>query len=495
MGILASLEKSISGHLDRNAFHINGNSFTYNDLAKSISKIRVAIRNKTDSTEKHIGLVANNDLDTYGAILAIWFEGKAYVPIGTDTPKSRNLEMMGQTEVKSIIDTSATPLFPGKNTIQPAMLPNAEMDLAMEKVSSDDICIILFTSGTTGTPKGVPITHAMLGAFMDAFWKLGLEIDENDKCLQMFEITFDFSIVAYLASLLKGACTYTVPQDSIKYAYIYELLEDHGLTTIYLIPSILLYLRPYFEEIDLPLMKNCIMGGEGLQVVLAEEWAKCIPNAKIVNIYGPTEDTLFVTCYPLRRTGKNKSHNGILALGKTMSGSHIIVIDEDKNILPTGEKGELCLAGPQLTPGYWKNEERNKKVFFNAMYDGEQRRFYRTGDLCYFDEEGDIYFVGRIDFQAKIQGYRVELSEVEFHAQTVLGKTNVVAIAYQTKIGSTELGLVIETEEFKTEGLIEQMKVKVDAYMVPSKIKFVNEFPLNKNGKIDRKELSRLFQG
>jgi acyl-coenzyme A synthetase/AMP-(fatty) acid ligase len=103
--------------------------------------------------------------------------------------------------------------------------------------------------------------------------------------------------------------------------------------------------------------------------------------------------------------------------------------------------------------------------------------------------------VGRIDFQAKIQGYRVELSEVEFHAQTVLGKTNVVAIAYQTKIGSTELGLVIESEEFKTEGLIEKMKVKIDAYMVPSKIKFVNEFPLNKNGKIDRKELSKLFLG
>ncbi len=292
---------------------------------------------------------------------------------------------------------------------------------------------------------------------------------------------------------MKGACVYTVPQNVIKYSYIHQLFEDHELTAIHLIPSIILYMRPYFDEINLPFIKNCLFGGEGLQEGLTEEWSHCIPNAKIFNICGPTEDTLFCTCYKFNRHGKNKSHNGILAIGKTMSGSHIIVIDENGNILPPGEKGELCLAGPQLTPGYWKNEERNKKAFFNKEYNGKLRRFYKTGDLCYFDEEGDVMFIGRIDFQAKIAGYRVELSEVEFHAQSIFGKTNVVAIAFQTKIGSTELGLVIESKEFETKELIQRMKTKVDAYMVPSKIRFIEILPLNKNGKIDRIELVKLF--
>ena len=488
------LAKSINKHFERNAFCINDKFYSYYDLAKSISKIRIAIQNNTDDSDKNIGIVANDDLDTYAAIIAVWFQGKAFIPLSVETPKSRNETIIDQTGIITIIDTSEEPIFTGKTIIGPPKLPEADIDLTPDTIPDEGIGIILFTSGTTGIPKGAPVTYTGIDAFMEDFWKTGFDIDENDRCLQMFEITFDYAILSFLPPLLKGACVYTVPKNVTKFSYVYQLLEDHKLTTIGVVPSFLLYLRPYFDEIDLPDLKNCMMGGEALHEDLAKEWSKCIPNAKIFNAYGVTEDTIMCTYYVFNRNGNNKSHNGILAIGKSMAQSLIVIIDENKNILPPGEKGELCLGGPQLTPGYWNDEEKNRKAFTYIDYKGELTRFYKTGDLCFMDEDGDIFYLGRIDFQAKIQGFRVELSEVEFHAQKILEKTNVAAVAFQTNIGSTELGLVIESEKFDTKELLKQMKIKVEGYMIPSQIRFVDEFPLNINGKIDRKKLVKLFE-
>ena len=236
-----------------------------------------------------------------------------------------------------------------------------------------------------------------------------------------------------------------------------------------------------------------MLGGEALHENITKEWSNCVPNAKIFNAYGVTEDTIMCTYFLFNKNGKNKSHNGILTIGKAMEGSILVVIDEDNNILPPREKGELCLGGPQLTPGYLNNEERNKKAFFYTNYNGKSTRLYKTGDLCIMDEEGYVMYLGRIDFQAKIHGFRVELSEVEFHAQSILEKINSAAIAVENKNGTIDLGLVIESNEFDTQELLRQMKTKVDGYMVPSQIRFVEKFPLNLNGKIDRKELLKLF--
>ena len=494
METIKSIANSINKHLQRNAFCINEKFYTYNDLAKSISKIRMAIQNRTDDSDKNIGLIANDDLDTYAAIIAIWFEGKAFVPLSVETPKSRNENIIEQIGIITIIDTSEVPILTKKNNIEPSKLAEAaELNLTPKKVSDDENCIILFTSGTTGMPKGAPVTHEGIDAFMRDFWKIGFDIGKNDRCLQMFEITFDFATLSFLPPLLKGACVYTVLKNVTSLSYVYQLLEDHQLTTIGVVPSFLQYLRPYFDEIRLPKLKNCMLGGEALHENITKEWSNCVPNAKIFNAYGVTEDTIMCTYYLFNKSGNNKSHNGILTIGKAMAKSIVVVIDEDKNILPPGEKGELCLGGPQLTPGYWNNEERNKEAFFYTDYKGQSTRLYKTGDLCIIDEDGFVMYLGRIDFQAKIHGFRVELSEVEFHVQSILGKTNTVALAVDNKFGGSDLGLVIESAEFDTKDLLEKMKIKVEGYLVPSHIRFVEKFPLNLNGKIDRKELLKLF--
>ncbi|HET6225206.1 MAG TPA: AMP-binding protein [Bacteroidia bacterium] len=494
MELFLRLQQAINTFSSRNAFCINATFYTYKDLATSISKIRKAIHSGThEETEKIVGLVANDDLETYATIFALWFEGKAYVPISPDAPKDRNLSVIQQALLVTIIDSSEQPLFPEFNTIASKKLPDCEIDLVPKKVSDQELVYILFTSGTTGQPKGVPIDRGNLTGFMKSFEKMNFKMDENDKCLQMFEMTFDLSVVSYLFPLLYGACIYTIPKGKIKFNYIFELLDEEKLTFALMVPSILQYLRPYFEEMNFPDLKYSLFCGEALSLEITKEWSVCVPNAKILNYYGPTEDTIYCTYYVYNRTGENKTHNGVLSIGRAMEGTMTIAIDENNNILPAGENGQLCLGGIQLTPGYWNNEEKNKEAFFYIDYKGEHTRFYKTGDLCRFDKEGDILYLGRLDHQVKIQGFRIELAEIEFHVKSFLGKTNAVAVPILDAVGNTEIGLIIESKPMGTDPLLDHIKTKLPAYMIPKRIQFTDEFPLNTNGKTDRNKLKQLF--
>ena len=240
-------------------------------------------------------------------------------------------------------------------------------------------------------------------------------------------------------------------------------------------------------------MKYSLFCGEALPLDVTEEWGRCLPNAEIFNVYGPTENTIFCTIYSYCRNSTNKSHNGIISIGKGMEGVQTIIVNENNEKLSNGEKGELCLAGNLLTPGYWKNEEKNNESFFYLNNNEEITRFYKTGDLCIEDKEGDILYLGRIDFQTKIQGFRVELSEIEFYTKLFLNQINVVALPITNTIGNTEIVLIIESNEFNPDFLLEYLKSKIPAYMIPTKLKFLASFPLNVNGKIDRKILMQNF--
>ncbi len=477
-----------------NAFFISGHAYTYNDLAVKISQIRRAIEIDIADEELSIGLVANDDLDTYAAIIALWLEGKAYVPLSPDIPRERNENIINQANLKAIIDSSEITLFDGFKLILSKNLPTTEINLTPKITPEDKLAYILFTSGTTGQPKGVPITRANVEGFVTAFDLIGLNIKQEDRCLQMFELTFDLSVMSYLIPLLKGACVYTIPKDAIKYSYIYELMEEQHITVALMVPSILQYLRPYFREISLPQMRYSLFCGEALSLDITEQWSTCIPNAQIFNVYGPTEDTIFCTFFSYNRKQTTKSFNGLISIGRAMEGTLTIVIDDNNKLLPQNTVGQLCLGGIQLTPGYWNNPEKNKEAFFYTAYNGKNERFYKTGDLCKIDDEGDILYLGRSDFQVKVQGFRVELSEIEFHVKEFLKDMNAVAVAFDDALGNTEIGLVIESDKFDTCNLKDYLKTKMPAYMLPKAIYFEHSFPLNINGKTDRNKLKLLFK-
>lgn len=496
MHVLNQLEKSFQSYTDRNAFCLNSIYYTYADLKNAIAAIRAKINAVIPSSQKQVGLMAYDDLHTYASIFALWYEKKAYVPLQPLAPKERNLLILQQTEGIVVLSSNASEKalpapFAWLNTSSPEQDPASFRD---QKLETSDLAYILFTSGSTGMPKGVPITHHNLSSLFKA---MAMDPDHKiypeDRCLQMFELTFDYSLVTFLTPLLYGACIYTIPRNQIKYMYLYKLIVEKQLTYLVMVPSVIHFLRDYFHEIRATAVRYCCFGAAPLHLDILEEWLACVPNAKVFNSYGPTEFTVTATYYPISKTKKIHNRNGVISLGKTLDGIQEIIVDADLNEVPDTQEGELCLSGTQITAGYWKLPEKNAQAFFTKTKDQKSIRFYKTGDLCVRDAFGYLLFVGRKDFQVKIRGYRVELSEIEIYTKSHLPNTNIKAIAVRDKLGNSEIALAIQKEDVDKAKLLAFLKKKLPDYMIPTQVQSVKEFPLNANGKIDRKQLIVYF--
>lgn len=495
--ILNPVRNSIAQYADRNAFYIDNTHYTYRQFAERVASIRYGIQT-TASEEQIWALAIHDDIDTYASIFALWMEGKAYVPLHPNQPLERNLNIIAQVDLHNVLDSQHKSPFDKEdaeyalhytNDVHYAVSDlNAPILTQWAEASEDDLAYILFTSGSTGVPKGVQLTRRNIAAFMDSFWKTGIDITPNDRCMQVFDLTFDVSVQSYLVALTRGACVYTVPYGQVKYLYAASLIQEQGITFGAMAPSMLTYLRPYFEEFDASSMKACILTAEACPVDLMEAWYGCAKNTEIYDFYGPTEATIYCTYYKLTRGGENLSLNGIISIGKPLANVQAIIIREDGSLVEGQEKGELCVAGDQVTPGYWKNEEKNSSSFF--VRDGV--RYYHTGDLCYWHESGNIMYSGRIDQQAKIQGFRVELGEIEHHARTFYrNERRVIAIAFQNAQNLTEIGLFIEAHEEDSAELIAYLRTKMPSYMIPTRYIYEPVFLLNKSEKIDRNALRK----
>ena len=418
--ILTSVRESIAQYIYGNAFYIDGTHYVYQKYAQRISAIREQIRD-LQSDEQIFALAIHDDLDTYASIFALWMEGKAYVPLHPNQPLERNLNIIEQVGLSNVLDSADTSVFDNQSL---NVMHTSQYEYTTDyldnwvETSDDALAYILFTSGSTGVPKGVQITRGNVAAFMNSFWKTGITITGEDRCLQVFDLTFDVSVQSYLVALTRGACVYTVPYGQVKYLYAASLIQEHKITFGAMAPSMLTYLRPYFDEFDATSMRTTILTAEACPVDLMEDWYRCAKNTEIYDFYGPTEATIYCTYYKLTRSGNNLSLNGIISIGKPLANVQAIIIREDGSLVEGDEKGELCVAGDQVTPGYWNNTEKNESSFF--VYDG--LRYYHTGDLCYWETTGDIMYSGRIDQQAKIQGFRVELGEIEHHAREFYNK-------------------------------------------------------------------------
>ncbi|HPJ92144.1 MAG TPA: AMP-binding protein [Bacteroidales bacterium] len=487
--IINPIVYAIINYSYQNAFCIQNKLYTYKELGECIAKIRKKII-QTNKEELFFGLVCNDDLETYASIIALWIEGKAYVPLHSNQPLDRCINIINQMDITCILDSSVNSRYYVNNVINTCNLEKTDfVQENFSKHKEKNPAYILFTSGSTGTPKGVIISRENLGAFMDSFWRTGINITENDRCLQCFDLTFDVSIQSFLVALTRGACVYTVPYNQNKYIYVASLIDSHKITFGAMAPSMIRLMQPYFNEIDASSVKTTILTAEACPLFLLEAWAKCAFNSDIYDFYGPTEATIYCTFYKWRKNKINKSSNGIVSIGRAMHHIHAFIIDENKNLLSSEEKGELCISGKQLTPGYWNDEQKNEQVFFEINVNNEKLRLYHTGDLCFKDEEGDIMYIGRMDTQIKIQGYRVELGEIEYYAREFLQDANAVVLAYTNKEKITQMALFVESEKADNEGLMCYLRSKLPSYMIPHHIIHETSFPLNSNGKIDKLKL------
>lgn len=466
------IANQIHTHPEKTWCVIEQKTFTYGDLSNYIQDYQLSISHSEDS----IGVVLRNDFETYAALIACWMCGKSYVPLNPDYPTQRLQDIIDASGLKRVLDSQNIGL-PQIKKIE--LLTKQSVNSFRWKLitaENRDNAYILFTSGTTGKPKGVPITFGNLQAFFDGFWELGYDLTDQDKFLQMFELTFDLSVMSFGVPTLLGASFYVPSQKLVKPLALYDTLESENISFALMVPSAVEMLAPYADELELPHLKVSQFCGEALKISQVAVWAKACPQTQIDNVYGPTEATIYCTRYTVPSDLTNCLHkNGIVCIGKPMKTVSLLLDDTQ----------ELCLGGDQTTKGYLHANEEQRSKFFEK--DGIW--FYKSGDIGSFDKP-DYFCHGRSDDQIKIQGYRIELSEIEFAGTKILPEILNRCLAVETMNG-WELHLVFDTEKIPFD--ISQVNEHLPDYMHIKEVHAVHPFPLNANGKVDKKALKGII--
>ncbi len=359
---------------------------------------------------------------------------------------------------------------------------------APPEVSADDIAYLLFTSGSTGVPKGVMVAQRNIVRFLDVVierYGLGPE----DRFSHMFEVTFDLSLFDLFAAWSVGACLCcpTAKQRMMPASYV----RDARLSVWFSVPSTALLMKDTrsLGAAVFPGLRLSIFCGEALSVPVALAWSEAANASRVENLYGPTELTLACTLYPIVADDPALGAADVVPIGEPFPGMRVKVVDESLAEVAAGESGELMLAGPQVALGYWNDPERTAAAFVRPP--GENSIFYRTGDRVRAEPGGLLRFLGRLDHQVKIRGFRVELGEVESVLRREAGVDAAIALGWPQTSKGCAAGIVgfIDDASVDLRALRRRLGQFLPRYMVPKRILVVASFPLNQNGKIDRNAL------
>jgi amino acid adenylation domain-containing protein len=386
--------------------------------------------------------------------------------------------------------------FPQHRFILAPQLPDGDGSPAELAASAGDIAYLLFTSGSTGEPKGVPISQGNVRAYLE--WVGGnFPVTEHDRFSQEFDLTFDLSVHDMFVCWEHGAALYSVPEKSVMAPA--KFIRAHELTMWFSVPSVagLLAKMRLLTPGCFPSLRGSLFCGEPLPAAYAEAWQAAAPNSIVANLYGPTETTIAITHY--RWEGKRSPAecvNGIVPIGRAFEGQDARVTGPQGTAVAPEESGELCLSGSQVAGGYWNNPEKTRERFVRLPGAGE-RAWYRTGDLVRQDAAGNLCYLGRIDDQVKIRGYRVELQEIESVLRRACGTQQVVSVPWPVHDGSAQgvVAFVSGVEALDQDRVLSYCNDLLPEYMVPKNIYVLEELPLNQNQKIDRRRLAQLLEG
>jgi D-alanine--poly(phosphoribitol) ligase subunit 1 len=462
---LKDLIHQIRHQPDQTAFLIRGESYSFGYLGQQVVQFQTHLLSLHRSGLP-IAIACEDDIKCYALLLACLYSGSPFVPVHPKHPAERNQHILELSGAGQILKASDLEVPDGDNQI-PQILERNE------------IAYILFTSGSTGIPKGVPVSHQALQAFIHACDASGLDDLKGKSCLQSFDLTFDLSLFGYLYPLVHGATVCTVPEDEMKQLAIVRILEEASVHTALLVPSVIQLLQPYFDRIELPDLRRLLFCGEALPAEILKQFMASVPNAEIRNVYGPTEATIFCMQYILpAQTKEWIDYHGVVTIGTPMSGMKV----------KTDSEGQLLLSGKQLASGYLTRDESQLKAFLT----NETETWYQTGDLVLLHESGNYLFAGRKDQQVKIQGYRVETGEVEFQINKIVSPAQAIVVARNAPGKGQELIAFLNSTVIHPDEIQEALKMVLPVYMIPSRWVILDSFPLNVNGKIDRKHLATL---
>lgn len=485
--------------------------YTYQDLAQKAGQVSAALKGYS---QEYVGVFGARSLTCYQGILGVLACGKTYVPLNPKFPIERNktiidlaelelfvVDHLGLQQIASIADSlKQTSILICPNILAdevPETLKNTFTVLTAENmpqacvevqhVDASKFAYIMFTSGSTGVPKGVPVSHSNVTSYVD-YLKERYDINENDKFSQTFDLTFDLSVHDMFLAWSVGAALYIIPESALMAPA--KFIKENELTVWFSVPSLAQFMNKFrmLKEGSFPTLRYSFFCGEALPKSIAIAWQKAASNSVLENIYGPTEATIGITHYNIPRDeGEILEHNGVVSIGQVFATQDYCLVDEMGNVAT--EMGELCLTGSQLTSGYLNNKEKTQEAYVTRA--GSDKRWYKTGDIVKL-EDNHLFYIARKDFQVKVRGYRIELDEINCAIRDFTQCDMAYTVPYPLNGGVAEnlYSFIDSGCSVEKPLIIKHLKDKLPEYMVPKDILYITDFPLNSNGKIDLKKLA-----
>ncbi|MCE5228753.1 amino acid adenylation domain-containing protein [bacterium] len=519
-GFLASSQR----FPDRSALNVCGQSVAYADLCLRARRIAATIQRHLPRRDPRLTAVfAYRSPTAYAGVLGALLSGDGVVPLNPMLPVERTRFMLARSGACAVIvDDASAPDFQAVAEGMSARLllifpNNDDVGEIRESLPGHDVlaardlepggqwrrddpppdrgAYLLFTSGSTGTPKGVMVAHRNIVSFIDyVVERYG--ITERDRFSQMHDPTFDPAYFDMFAAWERGAC---VCCPTKKETYMPgTFINRMQLTVWFFTPSTAVIMKRLgmLKPGTYPTLRWSLFGSEALPVSVAEAWAAAAPNSIVENVYGPTELTVACTFHRWDPVASRPyCEQGIVPIGSPNPGMRALVVDEELREVAPGEVGELLMNGPQMSLGYWRDPDKTAAAFITPP--GHADTYYRTGDrVRRAVDGGPMTYRGRVDFQVKILGHRVELGEIEAVVREEAGLDGVVAMGWPlTDMG---VGGIVAFLEGSAPGelaaLARRVGSRLPAHMVPRKFMFLDRIPLNPNGKYDRHALRRILE-
>ncbi len=491
-------EQEVARRPDAVAIRFADEQLTYRQVNERANQIAHRLRKLGVGPEVMVGTLLDRSLDLVVGLLGILKAGGAFVPLDPSYPMER-LEFMAADIAAPVMLVQESVVqrlgFPG--TSNPAWLHGKSLsleqnraDIAQESVenpsnqtTADNLAYVMYTSGSTGQPKGVMVSHrAVVRLVKNTNY---IDLGEREVFLQFSPISFDASTLEIWGALLNGGCLAMMPPEKQSLSELGTAIRRYGVTTLWLTAGLFNVMVEQRVE-DLKPLRQLVAGGDALSPAHVRKALENLPGCRLINGYGPTEGTTFTCCHTI---SVEDAEGSSIPIGRPIANTQVYLLDSENQLVPSGEAGELCIGGDGLARGYLNQPELTAAKFVRHPFrDEPEARIYKTGDLARYRPDGTIEFLGRSDNQVKISGYRIELGEIETVVMQYPSVRSTVVIARQDTPGEKKLvAYVVASEQgCSFAELRVYLQQKLPAYMMPSAFVLMDALPLSPNGKVDR---------